>query len=278
MSAQSPNPQSPIPNPQSLIRIATLLVASAVGVLAFLYPFFSQAAAQADGAQVADHSQDAPLIFALLTILLLVTVVSSLSSGQLNSKLIAVLGILAAVSAVLRLVPGPGGFSAIFFLPILAGYVYGPTFGFLLGSLGLAASALIGAGIGPWLPFQMFAAGWVGLLSGGLGMIMPARWVGTKGEVAILAVLGMVLGLGFGAVMNLWFWPFIVGGQQSALNWQPGISALETVRRYALFYAVTSAWWDVGRAVGNAVLIILLGWPVLRVLRRFRAKFRFEIE
>ncbi len=144
------------------------------------------------------HSQDAPLIFALLTILLLVTVISSLSSGQLNSKLIAVLGILAAVSAVLRLVPGPGGFSAIFFLPILAGYVYGPTFGFLLGSLGLAASALIGAGIGPWLPFQMFAAGWVGLLSGGLGMVMPARWVGTKGEVALLAVWGMVLGLGFG--------------------------------------------------------------------------------
>ncbi len=68
MSAQSPNPQSPIPNPQSLLRMATLLVASAVGVLAFLYPFFTQDVAQGDGAQMVGHSQDAPLIFALLTI------------------------------------------------------------------------------------------------------------------------------------------------------------------------------------------------------------------
>jgi energy-coupling factor transport system substrate-specific component len=87
----------------------------------------------------------------------------------------------------------------------------------------------------------------------------------------------LVLGLGFGAVMNLWFWPFVTGGQQSALYWQPGLSVWESLRRYALFYAVTSAWWDVGRAVGNAVLILLLGWPILRVLRRFRAKFRFEV-
>jgi hypothetical protein len=31
------------------------------------------------------------------------------------------------------------------------------------------------------------------------------------------------------------------------------------------------------RAIGNALLLLLLAAPVLKVLRRFRSRFRFEV-
>ena len=103
----------------------------------------------------------------------------------------ALLGILTALSAVLRALPGPAGFNAIFLLPILAGYCYGPTFGFLLGALSLLVSALIGGGVGPWLPYQMLATGWVGLLSGWLPELHGHRRL----EPVMLAVWGGVAGV-----------------------------------------------------------------------------------
>jgi energy-coupling factor transport system substrate-specific component len=175
-----------------------------------------------------------------------------------------------AVNAVLRAVPGPAGFSAVFVLPILTGYAYGPMFGFLLGALSLLVSALIGGGVGPWLPYQMFATGWMGMLS---GLLPDMKRLG-KGEPAILAVWGGALGLVFGA-MNIWFWPFIAGGAQGGDTWQPGMPIWETVRSYAVFYVATSLAWDMARAGGKALLILFFGAPILRVLRRFQRRFRF---
>ena len=79
------------------------------------------------------------------------------------------------------------------------------------------------------------------------------RW-----EPVILAVWGGVLGLLFGVIMNIWFWPFLAGGAQSAGGWQPGMPIWDTVRSYAVFYMVTSLWWDMGRAAGNALTHPLL--------------------
>ncbi len=49
------------------------------------------------------------------------------------------------------------------------------------------------------------------------------------------------------------------------------------LRNYALFYTVTSLWWDAARAFGNAALILFFGGAILRVLRRFKRRFGFEI-
>ena len=157
------------------LNAAILLLASAIGAVAFVAPFFSlETALPGDGGALS-HAADAPFFLILLIVICLGAVLLNLSAGQMNTRTVAVLGILTAFNAVLRALPGPGGFNAIFFLPILAGHVYGATFGFLLGSLSLLVSALLGGGVGPWLPFQMFATGWVGML----GALAPKTVEGT---------------------------------------------------------------------------------------------------
>jgi energy-coupling factor transport system substrate-specific component len=253
------------------LNAAILAVASLIGLGAFLYPFIVPQ--QGEGFSSAAHAQDAPLLFVLLVVLCLAAVLSSLSAGTMNAKLIAVLGVLTAANAVLRGVPGPAGFTLVFILPILCGYVYGPTFGFLLGVFSLAVSAFLGFGVGPWLPYQMFSAGWVGLLSGWL----PRLEDRPLAEAAMLAAWGLILGFCFGVLMNVYFWPYVFAPGQSEMYWQPGLPLAETVKRYALFYAVTSLWWDLARAVGNFVLLLLFAAPVVRLLRRFQQRFFFEV-
>ena len=74
----------------------------------------------------------------------------------------ALLGVLAGINAVLRLPGSLGGASLMFVLPVVSGAAFGARFGFLLGASSMAASALITGGVGPWLPFQMWALGWIG--------------------------------------------------------------------------------------------------------------------
>ena len=254
------------------LNAAILAVASLIGLGSFLYPFFVPQQEGAFGSMA--HAQDAPLVFAVLVVLCLGAVLGSLASGFLNAKLIAVLGILTAVNAVLRGVPGPAGFTLVFLLPILCGYVYGPTFGFLLGVFSLAVSAFLGFGIGPWLPYQMLSAGWVGLLSGWL----PRLDGRPRLEAVMLASWGLILGFSFGVLMNIYFWPFVFTASQSEMYWEPGLGLVETLKRYAVFYAITSLWWDIARAVGNFLLLLLFAAPVLRLLRRFQRRFYFQVK
>lgn len=257
------------------INALIILMASAVGAAAFLYPFFTLSPdQQMAGLAARAHANDAPLMLIILVFFCLGAILANLGSGRMNSKMIAVLGVLAAMNAVLRAIPGPGGFSAIFFLPILCGYAYGGVFGFLLGALSLLVSALMGGGVGPWLPYQMFTAGWVGLAS---AWIPDLRRLGRL-EAIVLAVWGAVLGMIFGAIMNIWFWPFVMPpAGENSMYWTAGLGVRETLERYAVFYVATSLWWDLGRAGGNALLILLFGPAVLKVLRRFQTRFRFHI-
>ena len=61
--------------------------------------------------------------------------------------MLAILGVLSAVNALMRaLGAGTAGIELVFFLLILAGRVFGPGFGFVLGCTSLFASALLTAG------------------------------------------------------------------------------------------------------------------------------------
>lgn len=257
---------------RALGRVSLLLIC-ALGLAAFLYPFLLSER-PAGGANSA-HAVTAPLIFAVLGPALLVLLLAELSGGRLSTRSLAALSALTAVVAVLRLPAGPGDAPTFFFMIILGGYVYGGSFGFLLGALGLFVSALLTGGVGPWMPFQMFVAGWMGLCTALIAPLGRRLRPGSWAELGLLAAYGYLWGLLFGALMNLWFWPF---SPEGALSWSPGMGLGETLRRYGAFYALTSFAWDSLRAIGNAALIIAIGRPVLKELRRFKARFEFTLE
>jgi len=248
-----------------------LILASILGAWAFLSPFFAPAT-RGELAINNAHANDAPLIFGLLLGLCLLVIVASLETRELNSQFVAVLGVLVAINATLRLIPSLAGFSAVFFLPILCGYVFGADFGFLLGALSLLLSAFLTSGVGPWLPFQMFAAGWSGMVAGWL----PRAPQHPRFELGLLMAWGIASGFLFGAVMNLWFWPFLIAPSDAPDTWTPGIGLIETLTRYGVFYLATSLGWDAARAIGNLLLLLLVGAPILPLLRRFHARFQFN--
>lgn len=246
-------------------------LSAAIGLVAFAYPFVRPAA---QGGFFAAHANDAPLLTVGLLTLCLAALLIETQGQAVSAKIVAALGVLVALTSVLRLIevviPGPGGFTPIFAPIILAGYVFGARFGFLMGALTLLASALLTAGVGPWLPYQMFSAGWMGLSAGWLPHFRSGRLT-----LALLAAFGFAWGLAYGAIMNLYFWPFVAG--DPAISWAPGTSLHDGLARYAAFYLATSLLWDLFGALGNLTLLLALGLPTIRALRRFRDRFHFEV-
>jgi energy-coupling factor transport system substrate-specific component len=244
-----------------------LLVTSLLGLVCFAWPLFLHASSAAGLA----HSADAPWIFLSLMPLLLAVVLSALSEGSLDAKAIALLGILAACGAALR-VPSPGvaGFEPVFFLLIPAGRVLGRGFGFVLGALTIVVSALITGGVGPWLPFQMFGAAWMGF---GAGCLPPARG---KAELGLLAGYAAVAGILYGSLLNLWFWPF-GAGTTTSFSFVPGAGFLHNLHSFVFFDLTTSLGFDIPRALTNALMVLVLGRPVLGALRRASRRAAFGV-
>lgn len=248
---------------------AVLLVASLLGLVAFTWPLLVDPV----GSENLAHSGDAPWIFLALLPLLFAVIVAELSEGTIDAKAVALLGVLAACGAALRLPGGVTGFEPMFFVFIPAGRIFGRGFGFVLGALTMFASALITGGVGPWLPFQMFGAAWVGFFA---GCLPPARG---RAELWMLAAYAFVAGLAYGLLLNMWFWPYGASAG-SEVSFVPGAGLAENLRRFWGFHLATSLGWDLPRAVINAVLVLVIGGPVLAALRRVarRAAFGAPIE
>jgi energy-coupling factor transport system substrate-specific component len=262
---------------QRILSISILSLTTIIGITAFIYPFLVPSLRDASLGQA--HVNDAPLLTVTLVGLCFIVLLLEVQGQTVNAKFVALLGVLVSMNALLRFldvaIPGPGGLSPIFFLIILTGYVFGGRFGFLMGALTLLVSTLITGAVGPWLPYQMFTAGWVGLSA---PLCRPlVRAIGGTGkrlESLVLATFAGFWGVLFGIVMNVWFWPFAVGPADQ--YWEPGIGLAETITRYAVFYATTSLVWDVLRAVGNVVLMLAFGATALQALRRFHRRFAFD--
>jgi energy-coupling factor transport system substrate-specific component len=232
-----------------------------VGLAAFLYPFWIPS----DALPARAHAVDAPLWAALVGALVVAAVTLEVRRGTMNGATVALLGVLAAASGLLRLVDLPGNNAGIFFLVVLAAAAFGPRFGLLLGITAMAVSAVITGGIGPWLPFQMLA---LGGMAAGAGAVDPlARRLGLRGEVIVLAAYGWVWGFVYGAIMNLWAWPFLQGDGQT--QWRAGLGFGATLSHYWSYYVATSFAWDAAGALFNALLILLTGAALLPSLRRF---------
>ena len=216
------------------------------------------------------HSRDAPFIFIGLLPALIAVVLSEVTAGRMDTKSIAMLGVLAAIGAALRpMGAGTAGIETVFFLLVLAGRVYGPGFGFVLGSTTMFASALLTGGIGPWLPFQMLGASWVGL---GAGLLPSVRG---RAEIVMLAFYGAASAYAYGFLLNLSFWPFVVTGD-SQLAFVAGDPVLANLHRFLLYTLATStAGWDTGRAITTVLAIVVIGPATLLTLRRAARRASF---
>jgi len=247
-------------------RAAAVLVAtSMLGVVAFGWPLFASSSSAIDMA----HSGDAPWIFVLLVPLLVGVLLAELADGELDAKAVALLGVLAACGAALRLPSGGvAGFEPVFFLLVPAGRVLGRGFGFVLGALTMFVSALLTGGVGPWLPFQMFGAAWIGFFA---GCLPPLRG---RAEVAMLAMYGAVSALLYGLVLNLWFWPFATGSS-SSISFVPGAGITENLGRFWAFHLTTSLGFDIPRAVFTVAFLLVAGRPLLGALRRVSRRAAF---
>ncbi len=251
--------------PRALAAIGTVTL---VGVGAFSWPLvlgFSSG--------TSPHAGDAPWIFLLMLPLLLLVVAAEIADGGMDAKAVALLGVLSGICAVLRPVTGGvSGVQLMFFLLVPAGRVLGPGFGFVLGNVAMFASAALTGGGGPWLPFQMLAAGWIGMFA---GVLPRARG---RAELVLLAAYGMVASVAYGFVLNLWFWPFGASdvGTGAAVAFRPGAPLAENLRRWLAFSTSTSLGFDIPRAVITAVALLLVGRPVLLALRRAARRAAFD--
>ncbi len=211
-----------------------------------------------------------PLMFGILLVLVLAVVFAEIADGGIDAKAIAMLGVLSAVNAGLRLLgAGTAGIETVFFLLVFAGRVFGPGFGFALGCTSLFASAIITGGVGPWMPYQMFGCAWVGLFA---GLLPPCRG---RTEILMLAAYGVFAGYFFGFMLNMQFWPFSVD-PGSSISYLPGASFTVQWHRYLVFDATTSLGWDTGRAITDLICILLLGPGLLPTLRRAAKRANFQ--
>jgi energy-coupling factor transport system substrate-specific component len=244
------------------VRLAAV---TAAGMALFLWPF-TGLGAPGTAAAVA---VSAGCVIALLTV--------ETMSRRVDTRGLAVIASIAAIDSALRLalVNGIGGFSPIFLLVLCAGYAMGAEFGFLCGASTLLVSALVTAGVGPSLPYEMIAAGWVGAAAGLAGAGRRGR-APRRRDVAILMVVGIVTGFAYGAAMDVWDWTFFRGAAD--FGYVPGLGAGATALRFGRFYAATSLVYDSFRAAGNAVLVVLLARPVLAALVRLDQRRTVVIE
>lgn len=261
-----PKAQLGVTSWRTLVVMALVLL---VGVVAFGWPFL--ASPDSELSQMG-HSTDASFFFVALMSLMAVALLAEMTSGGIDAKTVAVLGVLAAAGGALRVLSaGTAGLEPMFFLLVIAGRVLGASLGFLLGALALLASAFLTAGVGPWTPFQMIAAGWVCLGAG----LLPAA--SGAAERWLLAAYGLVCGLAYGVVMNLWFWPFLGASAPAGAGYVPEAGAVANLGHYAVFYVTTSLAWDLPRGILTAALTLLASGSMLRALRRSVRKARFDV-
>lgn len=246
--------------------LAALILVSLVGIMAFAWPLLAE-----PGSGSVAHASDAPLLVALLLPLVLATLALAMSEGGIDAKALAMLGVLSAIAAALRpFGPAAAGIEPMWVIIILGARALGPAFGFLLGSTSMFVSALITGGVGPWLPFQMMAAAWIGLGAGLLPNTTRHRY-----ELLVLIPYTFASALIFGLLMNLWQWPW-TPGLGEAISYVPGDSASDNVLRWLRFSITTSLAWDLSRAFSTTIFVAAASKPILTALRRGARRAQFS--
>lgn len=244
-----------------LLSRITVSLAAIASLLVFTWPLLVSA-------EATNQTNLAQALFIALMPLLLVLVAVEFASGAIEVKQLAVLGVLISLNAVIRtLGAGTGGIETAFFVIIIGGFALGSGFGFILGAGSLLVSALLTGGIGPWLPFQMMAAGLVGI---GAGLLPKPKRHGVR--IGLLLGYSVLASFAYGALMTMWNWPFLAGST-GPISYLAGAGLLENLTRFVQYEVVTGGLlWDLGRAVTTCVLVALTAKALLATLERVASR------
>ncbi len=235
-----------------------LLIAFIGGVSALAWPLF----ASAESISVWQQFSGPTLSIVLLPIALAL-IASDLLSQQMNTRTLALVGILTALAVAVRpLGAGVAGIEPMWAVFIIAGRALGAHIGFVLGVTAMLASGMVTGAIGPWLPYQMLLAAFIGA---GAGLLPNLKG---KLEVAMLTTYAAVTGFLLGWFLNLWFWPNTFG-LQPGLGFNPLDSVNERISAWIKFSVISSAGFDLPRSVLTAALVAVSSASLLKVIRRF---------
>lgn len=241
----------------------SLVIASVIALAGFAWPLVVAAVPK-------DAQAAVPFVALAVVPAVVVAIALGLDRQMHTATTVALLGVLAAVGAAIRIAgTGVGGLEAVFIVLILAGRAYGARFGFLLGMLTIALSSVLWGGIGPWTPFQIFACGWVAAGAGLLPRITAGLPRTAKRlEILMLVVYGILASYEFGLIMNFWFWPFATG-MGTGISYVADAPLGQNLASFGLYSLVTSTLtWDTVRAITTTVGILLVGPAALAALRR----------
>ena len=193
------------------------------------------------------------IIATIVVLLCLVILFLKFERHAYTAKEIALISMLATISAVLRIpfaaIPGV---QPCTYLIICSGYVFGPIAGFMVGAMTPFVSNFF-LGHGPWTPYQMLAWGLIGIGSAYIRKIKPG--------VKSLIVIGLIYGFAYGIIMNIWFWASFIYPL--------------TLTTFA-FSMINSIWFDTLHAVSNAVFLSIFGMKTISILERFKKRFHVE--
>lgn len=132
---------------------------------------------------------------------------------------------------------------------IITGLSFGPQAGFITGATAALASNIF-FGQGPYTPWQMFAWGMMGFLSGLLGKLL-------KGRVPI-CIFGFLCSFLYGWIMDMWQ----VLGFVNPINF----------KSVFLTFAA-SFYFDLTHALSTTAFLLLLAKPWTKILTRVKTKY-----
>ena len=240
-------------------------VTTIFGIVAFCWPLLIHKAAGQNTA----HSGDAPWVFVALVPLLIAIVMAELSEGGIDAKAIALLGILAACFSALR-IASPGSTassrsgSCSFWLDACSGE------GSASCSVRWRSSPRPSSPEASGRGSRSRCSRPPGLVSApGLsprGVVFPNASFSPGTESWLHWCTGCSPTSGSGRS----------SGSVTRYSFVPGAGVAFNLHRFLLFDLTTSMGFDLTRAVTCAVLILVLGRPVLAALRRAARRAVFE--
>lgn len=187
------------------------------------------------------------LFFSILSIILTILVINKKINPIIrDSSLVGTL-VSTAVLGRLSMVHIPN-VQPVTFLIITAGYIYGCGVGFLTGIL-TAIISNFALGQGPWTIWQAVAWGLAGAAGGILKMFME------NPKKSSLVALAFGWGYVFGAIMDTMGWILFM--------------PVHTLSTYFAVFASSFAF-NTAHAVGNGLLMFILGVPLINIITKFR--------